>query len=148
MAGEYQKHHDEFQLLVSILPSCQAMLLIRGISVTSNCTKQLLKAYIEPCYIGYLQEKYNWSDIVVQIIAWKFLTLLLQHINRDVVLTKICNNQLPTDIKLVKENQHSDKKCTLCSNSETSTHLIQCKSELKLSWCRHYDKITKKDWTN
>ena len=58
LAGEYQKHHGEFRLLVSILPSCQAMLLIIGISATSNYTKQLVKANFEPHYIGYLQEKY------------------------------------------------------------------------------------------
>ena len=52
------------------------------------------------------------------------------------MLIKICNDILPTHAKLFKEQQHSDDKCTLCRNSETSVHLIQCKAELRTKWQR------------
>ena len=121
------------------------MLSIRGISITSKYNKQLIKAYVKPQYIGYLQEKYNWSNSVIQIIAWKCLTLALQCIYRDVVLTKICNNIFPTHAKLFKEQQRSNDKCTLCGNSGTSVHLIQCKAELRTKWQRHFmTKLWKK----
>ena len=85
LTGEFQKYHGEFRPLIKILPSCLAMLSIRRISITSNYNKQFVKAYVKPRYIRYLQEKYNWSDSVVQLIVWECLTLSLQRINRDVV---------------------------------------------------------------
>ena len=89
LAGDLQRDHGKFRPLITLLPSCPAMLSIRGISITSNYNKHLIKAYVEPQYIGYLQVKYNWSDSVIQIIAWKCLTLAMKWINREVVLTKI-----------------------------------------------------------
>ena len=146
LAGEFQKDHGKFRPLVTLLPSCLAMLSIRGTSITSNYNKQLIKAYIKPWYIGYIQEKYSWSDSGIQIIAWKCLTLALQQINRDVVLTKICNDILPSHAKLFKEQQYSDNKCTLCGNSETSVHLILCKTESRTKWQRQFMTKLWKKW--
>ena len=42
LAGEYQEEQRQFHPMVNILPSCPAMLSIRGISVTSNYKKQLI----------------------------------------------------------------------------------------------------------
>ena len=71
LAGEFQKYHCEFRPLVTILSSCPAMFLIRGISIKIYYNKQLVKECVKPQYIGYLQEKYNWSGCVFQLIAWK-----------------------------------------------------------------------------
>ena len=145
LAGEFQRDHGKFRPLITLLPSCPAMLMIRGISIASNYNKQLIKAFAEPRYIGYLQEKYNWSDSVIQMIAWKCLTLALKRINRDVVLTKICNDILPTHAKLFQEHQNSDDKCILCGNRETSTHMIQCKAASRNKWRQQLmTKIRKK----
>jgi prenyltransferase beta subunit len=54
-AGDFQLARGKFQPLVSLLPSCDAMLSIRGISVTSNYRKHLIRAYVEPEYIQYLR---------------------------------------------------------------------------------------------
>ena len=56
LAGEFQKYHGKFRPLVTILPSCPAMSLMRRIIITSFHNKELVKAYVKPCYIGYLQE--------------------------------------------------------------------------------------------
>jgi hypothetical protein len=72
------------------------MLSIGGISVTSKYRKQLIRAYVEPEYIEYLQYKFGWSNETITGIAWKCLKLAIQRINRDVLLTKICNDLLPT----------------------------------------------------
>jgi hypothetical protein len=53
LAGEYQEEQGEFLPMMHTLPSCPAMLLIGGISVTSNYRKQLIRAYVEPGYIEY-----------------------------------------------------------------------------------------------
>jgi hypothetical protein len=54
-AGDFQLANGKFRPIVSLLPSCNAMLSIRGISVTSNYRKQLIRAYVELEYIQYLQ---------------------------------------------------------------------------------------------
>lgn len=59
LAGEYQEVYGTYWPLVNILPSCPAMLTIRGISVTSNYRKQLTRAYVEPEYMQYLQYHYQ-----------------------------------------------------------------------------------------
>jgi hypothetical protein len=51
LAGEYQDEYGKFRPLVHLLPSCPAMLAIRGISITGNYRKQLIRAYVEPLYI-------------------------------------------------------------------------------------------------
>lgn len=42
LAGDYQLQKETFHPLASILPSCPAMVSIRGISVTSNIYKNLV----------------------------------------------------------------------------------------------------------
>jgi hypothetical protein len=46
-AGDFLLAKGNFRPLVSLLPSCDAMLSIRGISVTSIYRKQLIRAYGE-----------------------------------------------------------------------------------------------------
>ena len=100
------------------------MVSIRGISVTSNIFKQLVRAYVEPRYIGYLQKQYKWSDSVINIIAWKSLALAIERIDRNVLITKICNKYLPTNAHLKKIGYHNSSKCPLCKQDETSEHII------------------------
>ena len=42
LAGDYQDRKGAFRPLAPVLPSCPAMIFIRGISVTSNIFKQLV----------------------------------------------------------------------------------------------------------
>ena len=48
LAGNFQLRKGEFRPLINILPSCPAMVLICGISVTSKVFKHLVRAYAEP----------------------------------------------------------------------------------------------------
>jgi hypothetical protein len=49
-AGDFQLANGKFRPILSLLPSCDVMLSIRGISVTSNYRKQLIRGYMEPEY--------------------------------------------------------------------------------------------------
>jgi hypothetical protein len=118
LAGIFQQRSGKSRPIVHILPSCPAMLLIRGISITSNYRKQLIRASVEPAYIQYLQYKFAWSDEAVTMIAWKSLL----RINRDVVITKICNDLLPTAETLYKRNYQNHNTCILCSKRETTCY--------------------------
>jgi hypothetical protein len=41
---------------------------------------------------------------MIQIVAWKCIRLAIQTLNRDIVLTKICNDLLPTAAALGKRS--------------------------------------------
>ena len=84
--------------------------------------------------MDYLQTKYHWSDSTIQSIAWKSLSLAIDRISRNVLLTKICNNILPTFFQLHRFGMHSTNKCPLCENVETSEHLIQCRHSSRTPW--------------
>jgi hypothetical protein len=133
-AGYFQLAKGKFRPVVSLLPSCDAMLSIRGISVTSNYRKQLIRAYVEPEYIQYLQYRFEWPNETIEIIAWKCLSLAIQQINRDVSITKVCNDLLPTADTLCKMKYQHHDTCILCHQHKTRDHIIRCTapSQIKL----------------
>ena len=136
LAGEYQDEHGKYRPLVNMLPSCPAMLSIHGISVTSNYRKQLIKAYVEPEYIGYLMRRFDWNEEIVQIISWKSLSLAVQRIQRDVLLTKVCNDLLPTAVTLHKMRYQNNDTCVMCNQRETRDHIMLCTSPSRIKWKR------------
>ena len=134
LAGNFQRQKGKFRPMTNILPSCPAMISIRGISVTSNIFKQLIRAYVEPRYIGHLQDKFKWNDSEVNIIAWKCLALAIQRIDRSVLITKICNDYLPTHQHLNKIGYYRSNKCPLCKADETTEHIIRCPAHSRTQW--------------
>jgi hypothetical protein len=107
------------------------MLSIRGISITSNYRKQLIRAYIEPEYIQY---RFSWPEDIIEVIAWKCLSLAIQRIDRDVLITKVCNDLLPTADTLCKMRYQYHDTCILCHNHETRDHIIRCTAPSKVRW--------------
>jgi hypothetical protein len=82
--------------------------------VTSNYRKQLIQAYVEPEYMQYLQYRFGWSDTTISSIAWMSFKLAVNRIQRDVLITKVCNDLLPTAEALCKREYQSHDKCVLC----------------------------------
>ena len=101
-AGEYQDRYGSYRPVARLLPSCPAVINIRGLTITSNLRHQLQKAYLEPQYIGHLQHKNKWSNTIISSIAWRCLALAIRRIQRDVLLVKICNDLLPTAVSRKK----------------------------------------------
>jgi hypothetical protein len=95
-AGKYQDKSGKFLPQCTILPACPVMLSIQEITVTSDYKNQLIRAYTEPRYIEYLQNKFGLSDSIIKTILWKCLSLAVRRINRSVILTKVSNDLLPT----------------------------------------------------
>jgi hypothetical protein len=133
-AGKYQDESDKYLSRCNILPSCPAMLSIRDISVTSNYKKQLIRAYTEPRYIEYLPNRFGWSDTIIGTIAWKCLALAARRINRSVLMTKVCNDLLPTAETLKRYQYQNSDRYILCDKVETRDHMIQCKAESQCRW--------------
>jgi hypothetical protein len=136
LAGEYQDENGNFKPIVHMLPSCPAMLSIGGISVTSNYRKQLTRAYVEPAYIEYVQNKFGWSNETVTGIAWKCLKLAIQRINRDVLITKVCNDLLSTAAALCKRKYQNNDTCAMCDQRETRDHMLICEAQSRIKWRR------------
>ena len=80
LAGDYQARFGTPRLITRLLPACHAVLDLNGMSITGNTRHQLQRAYTEPRYIGYLQQKYGWSDQTIQFISWKCLSLAIRRI--------------------------------------------------------------------
>ena len=102
LAGKYQDELGAYSPITHMYPSSPAVLEINGMTITSNIQHHLIKAYSEPKYIRYLQQKNKWNNKTVNSIAWKCLNLGLKRIDREVVLVKICNDLLPTATTLLK----------------------------------------------
>jgi hypothetical protein len=133
-AGKYQDESGKFLPQCTLLPACPVMLSIRDITVTSDYKNQLIRAYTEPRYIEYLQNKFGWSDTIINTIAWISLSLAVRRINRSVILTKVSNGLLPTAETLKKYNYQNSDKCVLCDKTETRDHMIQYKAESRCRW--------------
>jgi len=132
LAGEYQQDDGKYLPLVNMMPSCPAMLTIRGISITSNYRKQLIRAYVEPEYMQYLQYRFEWSDSTITSIAWKSFQIAVQRMRRDVLITKVCNDLLPTAEALYKRKYQTHDNCVLCQQKETRNHIIRCTSPSRI----------------
>ena len=102
LTGEYQDELGAYSPITHMYLSSPAVLEINGMTITSNMQHHLIKAYSEPTYICYLQQKNKWNNKIVHSIAWKCLNLELKRIDREVVLVKICNDVLPTTTTLLK----------------------------------------------
>ena len=113
LAGEYQDEIGAYSPITHMYPSSPAVLEINGMTITSNIRHHLIKAYSEPKYIRYLQQKNKWNNKTVNSIAWKCLNLGLQRIDREVILVKICNDLLPTATTLLKWKWQDHDNCYL-----------------------------------
>lgn len=92
-----------------------------------------------------MQRKNGWSDTTVQIIISKSLSFGIEWINWTVLITKICNQLLPTALNLKKWNWKNHDNFILCKQKETIKHLIQCLDPIQNEWRMKYiSKLQKK----
>ena len=119
-----------------LLPACPAILVIRGVTITNDYPKYLQRAYTEPRYISYLQDKYQWTDATTEWIAWKSLSCGICRIQRPSLITKICNDLLPTATILKKWKYQAHDYCSLCGLPETNAHIYICCHNSRIKWRR------------
>ena len=117
-----------------LLPSCPASLSIRDISITNDYNTQLVRAFTEPAYIGYLQDRFHWSNHTTELIAWKSLSCALRRIQRPCLTTKICNDLLPVAVTLKKWRHQPSDRCCLCGEPESKEHLFTCNASSRIQW--------------
>lgn len=75
LAGLYQDEFGAYSPITHMYPSSPEVLEINDMTITSNIRHQFIKAYSEPKYLQYLQDKYKWNNKTVHGIAWKCLNL-------------------------------------------------------------------------
>lgn len=127
--GDYWEKLCKYSPVTMLLPACPAVLSICGVSITNDYKRQLENAFTEPRYIDFLQQKYGWSDFIVQSIAWKCLSRALRQIDRQVVLVKLLHDLLPTAKILQKRKWQRSDMCSLCSKVEDHDHVLRCSHE-------------------
>ena len=89
LAGQYQDKLGAFLPIThNMYPSSPAVLEINNMTITSNIHHHLIKTYIEPQHMQYLQERDIWTDKTTQSITWKCLNLGLKRIDREILLLK------------------------------------------------------------
>jgi hypothetical protein len=62
----------------------------------------------------FLEPTETWDGI-----SWKCLSLAIKRINRDVLITKVCNDLFPTADTLCKMKYQHHDTCILCHQPET-----------------------------
>ena len=144
LAEDYYSDTVQSKPVTHVLPACPAMLVLNGITVSNNYKKHLIRAYTEPMYISYLRDKFNWSDALIQLIAWKSLSCGIRRVQRNCLVTKICNDLLPTAVTLRKWNYQQNDSCCLCGALETREHLIICKDPSRTKWKIQYMTAARK----
>jgi hypothetical protein len=66
------------------------------------------------------------------------LSLAIQRINRDVLITKVCNDLLPTADTLCKMKYQHHDTCILCHQHETRDHTIRCTAPSRIKLRHQY----------
>ena len=136
LATQFYKEGAPSTPYASTLPASKIQLDIQNITVANDFQKQLIRAYTEPLYLSYLQKKNKWSDFIITQISWNSLKIALQRLQRPVLLTKICNDLLPTAYVLKRQHFHHKDSCPLCDAQETTQHLFQCQHPQLIKWKR------------
>ena len=127
LAGEYQDELGAYSPITHMYPLSPVVLEINGMTITSNIHHHLIKAYSEPKYIHYLQQKNTWNNNTVNSIACKCLNLGLQR-----MLVKICKDLLTIATTLLKWEWQDHKMFRPCGQSETRDHMIRCKAMTRI----------------
>ena len=138
LAEDYYSDGAQSTAQIQLLPSCPAALSIRDILITNDYQNQLIRAYTEPAYIGHLQDKFRWSSPTTTIIAWKSLSCGIRRIGRQCLVTKICNDLLPTAVTLQRWKYQTHDTCCLCGQQETRKHLFLCLHPSRIKWKLRY----------
>ena len=133
LAGDFQDQKGKNRPLVTMMPCCPAMIDIKGVSITSRIFHNLVTAHTRETLLKQIQAKEKWDDDTAASIAWTSTSLAIKRIDRNVVITKVCNGILPTMKALHKMKQSSIMNCPLCPRTETQEHMLRCNDSSRLN---------------
>ena len=123
---DFQEQEGTNRKIVLILPCCPTMLDIKGVSITSNLFHHLVREHTQVALLKQIQlEKKLDDDLAAASILWQSLSLVIVHIDQEIVIAKVCNDGiLQTMNVLHKTKQSFIKKCPICLNTSESQDLI------------------------
>ena len=133
LAGDFQDQKGSNRPIVTMMPCCPAMLDIKGVSITSRLFHQLVREHTKETLLQQIQTKEKWDNVTAASIEWKSLSIAITRIDRNVVITKVCNGILPTMKVLHKTKQSFSKKCPLCPQIESQEHMLLCNDASRLN---------------
>ena len=118
-AGTFQAQMTMPNFIKPVLPSCPA-----SPSVTSQYKRALTDSCLIPRYHAYLADRNQWPLCVLADIAWKSLSIAVNLVSRNALVTKYCNHILRTPTVLKKWNYQTHDTCCLCLLPEDTEHLF------------------------
>ena len=134
LANDYYNDGEPSNLQAPLLPSCSSQLHIRGTTITTHYERELSRAAMEPQYIEYLQQKYQWTDSLACNISWASLRTAIKRIARPTLTTKICNSILPLGEFMQKTGHDTQATCPACGQHETFEHFLRCNHPERKKW--------------
>lgn len=138
-----QVHTDQL-ITIDYRPpeACRATLTIHEMPITNKYRESLRSAYDSQELRAYMQEKYTWSDTVIDDIWWDGhdrAIRRLSHADRQTI-QKFNFHHLPTTRREKFKNATLSEECRHCQTGaiETDDHIITCTSELRMSATQHW----------
>jgi hypothetical protein len=89
-----------------------------------------------PQYLTYVVSRFKWSPSVAATIGWTAYTQTINRFRtqRVQIITKLCNNLLPTARWANRYQSLTTEHCIHCGKIEDRDHIIQCSHEPRNTW--------------
>jgi hypothetical protein len=124
-AGYYQATCPAHRPIIPRLPNNRAQLHITKKVISSKLKESIRDAFTVPPYKAYLQHCNKWTNACIDTIDWQAYTQAIGHFgSREVQITKICNDLLPTARWANRYDKLTTEHCLHCGESEYRDHLI------------------------
>jgi hypothetical protein len=112
-------------------PANRASLLINGEYITSKCVERLRIAHLSQPLRHHMIKSFNWHRSVPDMIWWSThgKALKMLSTNDRMRIQKFIHNNLPTNRRQHKIDEHIEDKCAACHlDGETDDHVLRCNS--------------------
>jgi exonuclease III len=139
MAAQYQCEHGLSRPEVLLTDTAGVHLVTPKGYMTKNYEAAMRYQATHPGLSKHIQERYQWSDRVMQNVNWSAHgSSLRKQLKRKTHYTKLVHGILPT-CKNVYRRDFVRNKCPLCRDTvEDWEHILKCKHPSRQEWRRGF----------
>ena len=123
------------------LPHNNVNLTINDHHVNANVNKTVKKCYHSIHARQFLQQKYDWSDDIIDNIWWNVHAKSIKQVSfyDRIRIQKFIHNHVNTNHREHKYYSYKPDACKICKcSTETEDHILQCRT--------HHHREIRKDW--
>jgi hypothetical protein len=141
LATAYRDQYGRYEPFVPVNHISQANITIQGRTLTSHYTETLHNGATEAPYLQYVQNKFGWSNTIVNDIHWHgFAQAVNQLDHLQTFIVKLCNDLTPCGSELHRRDSEHNPACVLCGAEETQCHILRCTHDTRINWRRAFVK--------